>query len=684
MRPSILGLVGLASLVGLLTSACFAPPWDGEGTLKCAATEPQCPPGLVCVSGACWYKDIAPDAGADLMQDGMQTPPDLIKPNVGLGWENPMPSFGVVKLATTSPRVFRLVNTGVTPLSGIVVTTLGDAAFAITTNDCAGVTLNDGEGCNVTVGFTPTEKKTYSGVLRAEANGKSASLTLSGAGGNPATLSITIAGTGSGGVSALGGISCTTGTCNFTVEDGTTISLNSVVNTGSTFDGWSMDAASCATTTPCEIQMTGNRAVTATYSIKTFSVTLRKYNLSGADGTISLSGPGGVGCGVSCIATTSVLPYGQYMLSGVVDGGTNVVLGWPQGCSGTASSCMVSVDADKTFVVVFGPPSNYVFALSLDVAPGALGGVGGADTRCQNAASAAGLPDAASFRAWLSTSSINARDRLGTARGWVRPDGLPVADAVTSFASATGSMWFPPSLTADKLSSPWNGAVTGTKADGTLNAAASCGDFASTSGSTMTGLLGGGFPEWTEYIYTQNCSDTFLAIYCFGTGKTTTLTLPTIAGRKAFVTANPLGPPAGSFVSTLDTACQTAGGAATYKAFVSPGAMSVQSRFDLTKQLWVRPDGVPIAFDLPRLFTSMGGPLVPLAFDQNGMAVSGQTWTGSIDPSQVSDADCSDWTMTTANTLGGNLVKATSANGTPFKEFSIPCNSSQAVLCLDN
>jgi hypothetical protein len=63
-----------------------------------------------------------------------------------------------------------------------------------------------------------------------------------------------------------------------------------------------------------------------------------------------------------------------------------------------------------------------------------------ADDRCNNAAAAAGLPG--EYRAWISSSEVHARDRLGQARGWVRPDGLPFADTVDDIVN--GRIFTPP------------------------------------------------------------------------------------------------------------------------------------------------------------------------------------------------------------------------------------------------
>src|SRR5436190_591044 len=72
------------------------------------------------------------------------------------------------------------------------------------------------------------------------------------------------------------------------------------------------------------------------------------------------------------------------------------------------------------------PPPNYMFVTSGTHQP-PFGTLAAADNACNAAATAAGLPG--TYRAWLSTSSVDAIDRIAGARGWIRPDGVPFADA---------------------------------------------------------------------------------------------------------------------------------------------------------------------------------------------------------------------------------------------------------------
>jgi uncharacterized repeat protein (TIGR02543 family) len=90
------------------------------------------------------------------------------------------------------------------------------------------------------------------------------------------TLTVNGTGDGSGRVATTGGISpaldCaavngqSSGACSGDYAEGTSVSLSVTPESGSTFTGWSGDAASCAASTTCNIQMTGSKTATAGFS----------------------------------------------------------------------------------------------------------------------------------------------------------------------------------------------------------------------------------------------------------------------------------------------------------------------------------------------------------------------------------------------------------------------------------
>jgi len=120
---------------------------------------------------------------------------------------------------------------------------------------------------------------------------------------------------------------------------------------------------------------------------------------------------------------------------------------------------------------------------------GGASGLAGADAVCQAQATAAGLPFPASFVAWLSTSTVNAADRLAGDGPWKALDGWQLA---TSKADLTdGSI-----ATAVRLwqsgggvaySYYWTGSTQAGSYDGSLDA--TCNDWTSAAAGTV-GTMG--------------------------------------------------------------------------------------------------------------------------------------------------------------------------------------------------
>lgn len=110
-----------------------------------------------------------------------------------------------------------------------------------------------------------------------------------------------------------------------------------------------------------------------------------------------------------------------------------------------------------------------------------LGGLMGADLRCRNLAAKAGLPRALTFKAWLSTASTSAADRLIHSPGrYLLVNGLVVAqnwDALTSGTLENPIMVDESSM--NNISAVWTGTLpSGEPAPGTDF----CGDWDAESG----------------------------------------------------------------------------------------------------------------------------------------------------------------------------------------------------------
>lgn len=143
-----------------------------------------------------------------------------------------------------------------------------------------------------------------------------------------------------------------------------------------------------------------------------------------------------------------------------------------------------------------------VFVTSTTYYP-SLGGLGGADAKCQSRAYAADL--SGTFMAWLSDSTSDPKTRFGIAptspAPYRRTDGVLIA---TSWSDLTdGSLLAPINL--DEFGAPVElpkSAWTSTNADGTRRERASCNDWTSSSpaASGFTGKPEATDTEWTLYL----------------------------------------------------------------------------------------------------------------------------------------------------------------------------------------
>lgn len=144
---------------------------------------------------------------------------------------------------------------------------------------------------------------------------------------------------------------------------------------------------------------------------------------------------------------------------------------------------------------------------------GAMGGLVGADQACNNLAKSAGLSGA--FKAWLSDSSTDARDRVTGGPWFTVQNDLVACD--TAELTTTG-VRHPINLTESSGASPMELVWTGTRYDGTADAIVDhdiCSDWTSAVDSPEA-LVGRSDLTGKLFTMTQSafCSHA-LPIYCF-------------------------------------------------------------------------------------------------------------------------------------------------------------------------
>ncbi|MBK9032522.1 MAG: hypothetical protein IPL61_14630 [Myxococcales bacterium] len=162
-------------------------------------------------------------------------------------------------------------------------------------------------------------------------------------------LTVTKAGPGTGTVSSLPtGLNCvaTCATQTAQFDHGTAVTLNASPAANASFAGWS--GGGCTGTAPCTTTLTAATAVTATFTLNSYTLTVITAGTS--TGTVT-SNPPGIACGADCtevyVATTPVV------LTAVPDANTTFA-GWSGGgCSGAAPTCTITISTAATVTATF-------------------------------------------------------------------------------------------------------------------------------------------------------------------------------------------------------------------------------------------------------------------------------------------------------------------------------------------
>lgn len=208
------------------------------------------------------------------------------------------------------------------------------------------------------------------------------------------------------------------------------------------------------------------------------------------------------------------------------------------------AACVASC-SDKSTGPTQSDTTTSFFVTSSRSTTGNLGGLSGADSLCQNLASAAGVGNK-TWRAYLSVErdanngnrATDARSRIGNGP-WFNAKGVMVANNLTELHSRKGDSTVFIDERSQPINGQWTGSpspvehdiMTGSNADGTLMTGFTCGDWTS-SAATDVGQVGhsdglgpngdtsGALSSWNSAHANQNCSNTAPRggagrIYCF-------------------------------------------------------------------------------------------------------------------------------------------------------------------------
>jgi hypothetical protein len=259
----------------------------------------------------------------------------------------------------------------------------------------------------------------------------------------------------------------------------------------------------------------------------------------------SSGGTGGGSAGMSTTAGTSSSGTGGSSTAGMSTGGsaagTTSAGSGSGGAAGTPSGGASGSGGAAGSGGSGGAKSKTTFFVTSDTVQNAnFGGLDGADMRCTTLAKAAGFGDH-TWKAYLSTSTVNAKDRIGMGP-WHNAKGVLIAENVAALHARDGDDDLFIDEKGMKINGQWDDSpgpnqhdiLTGSNTDGTVAAGKTCGDWTmDTGGMAQVGHADGLGPRqndmenaeppynsWSSVHENQGCGNLTPGggagkIYCF-------------------------------------------------------------------------------------------------------------------------------------------------------------------------
>ncbi|HMU39576.1 MAG TPA: hypothetical protein PKE31_11255 [Pseudomonadota bacterium] len=203
-------------------------------------------------------------------------------------------------------------------------------------------TLGMGWGLGLGLGLTLAMFGTSCGSIQSD-DGKPVS-----------SLLVSVKGDFSGGtiVSQPSGIECGS-TCSATFAVGQSVTLTATLDDSHTFVGWEGDCTGTGLT--CTLPMDKGKAVTAVYKSNVELATVQVQLAGSGAGSVS-SQPAGIAC--PSLFCSGGFAKGQTVTLTATPDGTSYFTGWGGACSGTTTTCNLSVTSDAQVTANFGVPSS--------------------------------------------------------------------------------------------------------------------------------------------------------------------------------------------------------------------------------------------------------------------------------------------------------------------------------------
>jgi hypothetical protein len=158
-------------------------------------------------------------------------------------------------------------------------------------------------------------------------------------------LGVTLAGTGLGSVtSSPAGIDCPAD-CTENYPDAEMVTLTAAAELGSSFEGWS--GACSGTSFLCTVEMTTALSVTATFKDQSHDLTV---TVGGSGSGTVTSSPAGIDCPGDCVQSYA---DGTAVTLTAAPVAGSVFATWAGNCSGTATTCNLTMSGDRSATAVF-------------------------------------------------------------------------------------------------------------------------------------------------------------------------------------------------------------------------------------------------------------------------------------------------------------------------------------------
>lgn len=341
-----------------------------------------------------------------------------------------------------------------------------------------------------------------------------------------------------------------------------------------------------------------------------------------------------------------------------------------------------------------------------------------ADSVCRARAAAGGLPNPATYRAWLSTSTVDAYCHVqglsGThadaCNGTIQPGGGPWYhfNGATQFTADLSSLTGPEHVVYrpvifDEFGTAITSFVggeywTGTISDGSVHTLGVCNDWTSTSGTMTTPVgtaLGGSF-AWTLITFGECASENRLL--CLEPGASEADPVAWQPGALVFVTSTKgagnlqLWPSSNGLLGLEagDAICRNLAAEAhlpspdTFVAWLSDATTDAVDRLTGNGP-YRRLDGFAIASNKAGL---VGGPVlnsIHVSEDFGYLDDQGHTWTGTAAEGLATANHCDSWTSgNPADLAGWGFATISRENGWTNIPLSRDCDSLSRIYCFSN